>query len=194
DAVGLGGFGAFAVAEDVDGLGAVRAGKARHVFDHAEDFHVDLAEHFDGFANVGEGNDRRRGNHYCAGNRDGLNECELYVAGAGRKVDDEVIEFAPLDAAQKLRDDGVQHRPAPDHGLVAGIEQAHRDHLHALGVDRNDLLAHGGERFLSGAEHDRHVGAVDIGVEQADFVAELGESEGKVDGYGGFANAAFAAG
>jgi hypothetical protein len=53
DAVFAGGFRAFAVAENVDGLVAVRAGEGAHVFDYAQDFHVYLAEHFDGFANVG---------------------------------------------------------------------------------------------------------------------------------------------
>src|ERR1700676_3350221 len=46
DAVVCGGFCAFAVAEDVDGLVAVRAEEAAHVFYHAEDFYVDLAKHF----------------------------------------------------------------------------------------------------------------------------------------------------
>ena len=44
------------------------------------------------------------------------------------------------------------------------------------------------------AEHDGHVGAVDVGVEQADFVAEFREREREIDGDGGFADAAFAAG
>src|SRR5258708_31143185 len=50
DAVGLRGFRAFAVAEDVDRLAAVRAGEGAHIFYDAEDFDIDLAKHFDGLA------------------------------------------------------------------------------------------------------------------------------------------------
>lgn len=53
DAVGDSGLCAFAVPENIYGLVAVGAGEGAHVFDYAEDFYVDLAEHFDGFANVG---------------------------------------------------------------------------------------------------------------------------------------------
>jgi hypothetical protein len=53
DAVFAGGLGTSAVAEDVDGLVAMGAGEGAHVFDYAQDFHVYLAEHFDGFADVG---------------------------------------------------------------------------------------------------------------------------------------------
>src|SRR5271163_2846110 len=67
DAVSDGGFCAFAVAEDVDGLVAVGALEGAHVFDYAEDFYVDLAKHFDGFADVGQGHCRGRGDYYRAG-------------------------------------------------------------------------------------------------------------------------------
>jgi hypothetical protein len=52
-AVFPGGFGPFAVAEDVDGFLAVGADEGAHVFDYSEDLNVYLAEHFDGFADVG---------------------------------------------------------------------------------------------------------------------------------------------
>src|SRR3981081_992122 len=68
DAVGLRGFCAFAVAEDVDGLGAVGTGEGAHVLDYAEDFDIYLAKHFDGFADVGEGYGGGRGDYY--GSRD----------------------------------------------------------------------------------------------------------------------------
>ncbi len=188
------GFRAFAVAEDVDGLVAVRADEGAHVFDDAEDFDVDLAEHFDGFANVGEGDGRWSGDNDGAGDRDGLDQGELDVAGARRKIDQEIVELAPDDAAQELRDDAVQHRAAPNHRCVAGAEQAHRDHLDALRFDRMNALVGRGPRFFLRAEHDGDVRAVDVSVEQADLVAEFRESERKIDGDCGFADAAFAAG
>src|SRR5262249_46392491 len=124
-----GGFAAFTVAKNVHGFTAMRAGERAHVFDDAEHINLHLSKHFDGFANVGECNGGRSRNDNGASDRDGLDERELNVAGAGREVDDEVVEFAPLHAAEKLRDDAVQHWAAPDDWLVAGIEQTHRNHL-----------------------------------------------------------------
>ena len=60
--------------------------------------------------------------------------------------------------------------------------------------DGDDALIGGGLRLLESAEHDGDVGAVDVGVHEADFVAQLDEGESEVDGDGGFADAAFAAG
>ena len=125
DAEELGHAAAFAVAEDVDAAIAMGAGEVTHIFDDAENFHVNLAEHFDGFAHVGERDDSGRGDDDGTCDGDALNESELYVTGAGREIDDEVIEFAPLHAAEKLLDHAVKHRPAPDERLVTGIQQAH---------------------------------------------------------------------
>lgn len=95
------------------------------------------------------------------------------IAGAGREIDDEVIEFAPLDAAEELRDHAVEHGAAPDHGFVAGIEKAHGDHFQASDLDWDDAFFGGGLGLLQSAEHDGNVGAVDVGIHQADFVAEF---------------------
>src|SRR6201998_1322566 len=138
DAEELGHTAAFAVAEDVDAAIAMRAVEVAHIFDDAENFDVNLAKHFDGFAHVGEGDDRGRGDDDCTCDGDALNQRELDVTSAGGKIDDEVIEFAPLHAAKELLDDAVEHRPAPDERLVAGIQQAHRDHFDAVGFDGND--------------------------------------------------------
>ncbi len=193
-AVSDGGFRAFAVAENINGLVAMRAAEGTHIFDDAEDFHVDLAKHFNGFANVGESDGGRSRDDDGASDGDGLDERELHVACARRKVNEQVIEFAPFDAAKKLRDDAVEHWPAPNHRLVAGIQQTHGDHFHACNLHGNNALFGGGLRLLQRAEHDGNVGAVDVSVHEADFEAELNESEGEVDGHRGFADAAFAAG
>src|SRR3984957_13075314 len=194
DAVSDCSFCALAVAEDVDRFVAVRADERAHVFDDAEHLDVDLTKHFDGFANVGERDGRWSCDDDCARDRDGLNQGELDVTGARREIDQQVVELTPDHAAQKLRDDAVQHRAAPNHRRVAGTQQAHRDHLDALRFDGMDALVGRGARFFAGAEHDGDVGAVDVGVEQADFVAEFGEGEREINGDCGFADASFAAG
>ena len=42
------------------------------------------------------------------------------------------------------------------------------------------------------AHHERHVGAVHIGVHQSDCVAQILQGDGEVDGDGAFADTAFA--
>src|SRR5262244_1151865 len=102
NAVGAGGAGAFAVTEDVHRLAAVRAGEGRHVFHHAQYLDVDLAEHFNSFAYVGERDRRRRGDDDGTRHCDGLNEGKLNVAGAGGQIDDEVIQLTPVGRAEEL--------------------------------------------------------------------------------------------
>ena len=55
-----------------------------------------------------------------------------------------------------------------------------------------DLIVGADHRLLGRAHHGGDVGAVDIGVDEADALAELGESNGEIDGDGGFADSAFA--
>ena len=65
-----------------------------------------------------------------------LRERQGDVAGAGRHVDDQVIQIAPGRVAQKLRDRAVQHRSAPHHGFARRHQKAHRHHLHPADFDR----------------------------------------------------------
>ena len=44
---------------------------------------------------------------------------------------------------------------------------------------------------IAGAQHQRNVGAVDVGVEQADFVAHARQRDGQIYRERGFADAAF---
>jgi len=194
DAEELGHAAAFAVAEDVDAAFAMGAAEVTHVFDDAKNLDVNLAEHFNGFAYVGEGDDRGRGDDDGACDGDALNERELYVTCARGKIDDEVIEFAPLHAAEKLLDDAVKHGAAPDERLIARIQQAHRDHFDSVGFDGDDGALVEGAGLFDRAEHDGDVGAVDVGVEEADFCAEGFEGEGEIHGDGRLADAAFTAG
>src|SRR5437868_12842296 len=105
-----------------------------------------------------------------------------------------MVQLAPLSHAEKLSNHAVQHGTAPDHGLIAGIEQAHGEHFEAGYFDGDDPLIHGGQRLLGGAEHDGDVGTIDVGIEETDFLAEMRERQREIYGDCGFAYAAFAAG
>ena len=53
-----------------------------------------------------------------ARDRDGLGQRQLGIGRAGRQVDDEVVELAPVDVAQELLDGATDERPAPDDRLA----------------------------------------------------------------------------
>src|SRR6185436_4999183 len=159
---------AAAVAEDLGALLAVAADEVAHVLDHAEQRDVELAEHADGLAHVGDRDALRRGDHDRARHRHALGHRQRHVAGAGRQVDDEVVELAPLHVAHELLHRAVQHRPAPDDRLVGRDQHAHRDHLDAVRRRRHDPLVGRDLRRVGDAQHLRDVRAVDVAVEQPD--------------------------
>ena len=74
----------------------------------------------------------------------------------------------------------MKHRPAPDDRRIVAGQKAHRDHLQAELLGRHDLLPVGRELAFH-AEHDRHVGPVDIAVDDADAPAAFGERDREVD-------------
>jgi len=152
----------------------------------------DIYEHVHRFARVFERHIGRRGDDDGAGHRGVLDERKLHIAGSGRKIDHQIIEIAPVDAAQKLLDHAVKHGTAPYQRFVAGAEEAHRHQLDAIILQRLDSFADG-RRWLIAAHHQRHVGAVDVRVEQADFAAHPGQCDGEVHGDRSLADPSFAA-
>jgi hypothetical protein len=47
-------------------------------------------------------------------------------------------------------------------------------------------------RLRARAQHQRHIGTINVGVKEPCFVAELGKSEGEIHGQRGFADASLA--
>ena len=108
---------AAALAEDREAL-AVGGREAGHVLDHPEHLEVDLGGHL-GRA----GGDRlrrrlRRRDDHDLRLRQQLSEGHRDVAGARRKVEQQVVELAPGDVLEELLDRLVEHRAAPDDGGV----------------------------------------------------------------------------
>ena len=127
-----------------------------------------------------------------AADRDGLGQGQLGVGRAGRQVDDEVVELAPLDVAQELLDRATDERPAPHDGLAVRDEELDRDRLDAVALERRDLVVGAGLGLALDAHHQRDVRARDVAVEQADAGARLGEGHGEVDADRALADAALA--
>ena len=79
--------------------GAVESG---HVLDHAEDRHLQLAEHGDAAHHVAERDFLGRRDDQGTGEPHLLGHRELRVAGPRRQVDHQHVEFAPLAIGEEL--------------------------------------------------------------------------------------------
>ncbi len=180
--------------EDIGRLAAMRADERAHVLDQAKHRHIDLAEHVQPFARVDQREVLRGRHDHRAGQRHLLCHGELGIACAGRHVDDQDIELAPGDVFQHLAQGRHHHRSAPDHRRLLVDEKAHRHDFQPIGFHRLQLVVDQGLRLAFQAEQARHRGAVNIGVQNADGLAELLQAERQIDGSGGFADAALARG
>ena len=155
------------VAEDGRALAAVGTHEPAHVLHDAENGHVETLEHAERLAHVEKRHVLRRRHHHHAAQRQDLREGELRVAGAGRHVEDEVVERAPHHVAQHLLDERVDHRTAPDQRFFLLHEEPDRHHLDPVGLDRDDaVLEHAWA--AARAEHHRNIRAVHVGVDDPD--------------------------
>ena len=166
----------------------------RHVLHDAQDRHADLLEHLDALLGVEQRDVLRRGDDHRAGHRHALRQGQLDVAGAGRQVDDQVVQVLPVGLAQQLLQRLGGHRAAPDHGFVLGHQEADRHDLHAVVLHRLHGLAVGRFGPALDAHHHRLARAVDVGVEQAHRRALGGQRQRQVHGHGALAHAALAGG
>jgi len=115
---------AAALLEDVADLLAVGAAEAAHVFDDADDGDLELFAEVDAFADVGECDLLGGGDDDgTVGVFEELDDGEGFVAGAGGRVDDEVVEVAPFDVLKELFDDVHFHGASPDEGVVVVFEE-----------------------------------------------------------------------
>ena len=106
----------------------------------AADLELELGRHLGRAGRHLLGHRLRRGDDQELRLRQQLGERHRDVAGAGRQVDEQVVERAPLDVLQELLQRLVEHRAAPYDGGVLLDEEADRHHLDAVeGVDRDQL-------------------------------------------------------
>ena len=176
---------------------AVRAGQVAHVLEDADDPLVHHRGHRAGALGHLGGGLLRGGHHDHLGAGQVLPEGDRDVAGAGRQVEQQHVEVAPVDVREHLHQGPVEHRPAPgDHLVATGLEHADRDDRdRPLGVGTGMIRSSTWVgRRVGDAEHRRHRVAVDVGVHDADLHALLGHRQREVDGHRGLADAALPAG
>lgn len=123
DALCFGEFFASVLAEDVVAA-AVWKFVVAHVFDEPENGYADFAEHGECFGYVCYGDVLWRGDNDGAGEGYVLCRGDLDVAGAGGKVEDEVVEFVPVDFTDELAYGAGDEWSAPDDGGFVVDEEA----------------------------------------------------------------------
>ena len=152
---------------------------------------VHFAEHRDGFYGVEQRDVLRRADDDRAGERQDLREREGDVAGAGRHVDDQVIEVAPFGIAQELRDRAVEHWATPHDGFAGRDEEAHAHDAQVVFGDWLESAVFQVGAFVD-AQEMRNAGAVDVGVHQPDDGTGVLQAVRNRCGDRAFADAAFA--
>ena len=157
---------AFAAAgtKDVVAFAITGTGEVTHVFDETEHGDVHFVEHRRGFPGIDQRHFLRSGDNDRAGERDRLDYGELDVAGAGRKIEHEIIQFAPFDLPQELLSITGHHRSAQDRGRRVVEEKTHRHQFQSVLFDRNDAVVLGSHRPIARAEHERNARAVDVAI------------------------------
>ena len=114
-----------------------------HVFYEAEDGNVDflVAIHIDSLAGIGKC-------HFLWGayddsSRDGerLQEGEMNIARARRRVDDEIVEFAPIGIGNELFERVRSHGSAPKGGGLRIDKEADGEEFHAIFERGDEKLA-----------------------------------------------------
>ena len=189
---------AFAAKEVIAVFGKFGGGEPRHVFHQSQDGHVHLliAVHVNALACIGQCHGLRGADD--DGSRDGqvLEQREVDVGSAGRRVEDEVVQLAPVGVGNELLQRVRGHAAAPQGGCVGVDEEADGEYLHSVFIGRDEELPpvalFGEDAFRLQVEHFGNGRAEDVGIEQSDLVAELGQGYRQVGGHGALAHAAFA--
>src|SRR6185312_2387006 len=120
----------------------------------------------------------------CTGYLDGLHEAERNVARARRQIDNEHVELRPFHSARELLHRLRYHGPAPDRRRSLAQKETEADERESHHFNRNYVLVSRHANLLRAvldSEQDRHTGAVDIGVEEADYESRANEREGEAD-------------
>ena len=170
-----------------------------HVLHQSQDGHIDLLVlvHVDTLACVSQSH--LLGRAHDDGPRDGqrLHEGEVDVAGAGRRVEDEVVEFTPVGIPDELLEGVAGHASAPQCSLFGVDEEADAQHLDAILLDGDDevapldVLAVG--TCVLYLEHLGYGGTEDVAVQQSHPVPQTGQRDSQVGGHGALAHASLAA-
>ena len=167
--------------EDLVPLIAIGTDEIAHVLDDPQDRNLQLLEHLEPFARIDEAHVLRRRHDNHPRHAHHLGHRKLRITGTRRQIDDEIVQLSPLNISGKLADELVHHRTSPDDRTVGIREKAHRDHLHSMTLERQDLIVLPHLGLALDAKHHRHARAEYIRIDQADSCPGGLQREGQVD-------------
>ena len=171
--------------------------KPRHVLYQAKDRHVHLIirKHVDTFAGIGQSHRLRRADNNSSGHGKRLHYGEVNVAGSGRKVYQEIIQFAPVGIGNQLFQGIACHTAAPQGSLVGVYEETDRQQLDTILFDRdNQITAADVLCIRTCIFHLKHLGhgrTEDVGIQQTYLIPQFGKGHSQICRYGGLAYTAF---
>ena len=193
-------FDAFAAKDVVFVVRQLGGHEPGHVFDEPKYGDGDGwgVEHVDALDGVGEGDGLWRADDDGTGERNGLHEGKMNVAGARGEVDEKEVEFVPVGFFNHLLEGVGGHGAAPYGGRIRVDEKADGEEFDTEAGDRLDELAavdfdHAGTG-VGCTEHLGNGGTEYVRINEADTIALEGEGDGQVGGHGGFPDAAFPGG
>src|SRR5699024_3985146 len=115
--------------------------KVTHIFNHTDDFMVCMQCH----RTCTRCNECRCWVWCCNNNlftvRQHLTYVQCHVACTRRQVQNQVVQFTPLNFIKEARQHFTQHRSAPDDRCILFHEECHGYHLYTITFHRNDLFA-----------------------------------------------------
>ena len=108
----------------------------------------------------------------------------MYVAGARRSVEDEVVEFSPLSFAYELLECVASHAATPESRLVRVDEESYGEEFDSIFLYWHDEVTSvhrlSVRAFVFDVKHLWHGRAEDVSIEQSHSVAKFGKSHRKV--------------
>ena len=197
-----------AAMEDLDPLTAVRTDEIRHVLDGPKYRDLRLPEGGQHPSSI-EARHILRGRHQNdAIETNRLQERRERLTGAWWQIEHYDVGISPVDEREQPADEQPDEgRVVGQEGLLLAGQESQRHDAHAIALEgrhvrflrrshgeRNDRLPSAGSHAPPYPEHERYVRAVDVGVEQANAIAELGQAEREIDGNRRLADSTFAAG
>ena len=119
------------------------------------------------------------------------------VTGAGRGIEDEIVEVSPVGIGNELLEGIGGHSASPEGGGIGIDEEADGEHLHAVFLDGgNEIAAIDMDGIGTGIFDLQHLGnggSEDIGIEEAYLITETGQGDGEIHGDGALADSTLSA-
>ena len=171
--------------------------EVRHILHQTKNWHIHffVSVHIYALTRIGKCHILRGADDDCARDSQSLEKREVNVARARRRIENEIVQLAPIGIGNQLLQSVASHTATPQRCGVGVYEKADGKQLHTILFDGFDELPtvflYGERAFLLYAKHLWHTRTEHVGVQQAHLVAQASQGNGEIGRYGALAHAAF---